>query len=408
MGRSQRPKRKRDGGGGDDLDKGVVNFFEKLISEKDFKVDTPISSDTRLFFKTFFDAFNKTKVEINKDDIGEKKYKAGVFDHMNKKIKQYVDETMAYTYTYSTFIGRKVNMEISFHEKQTKDNVSKYISMMVFWLQIVAMIATEPCNEPLQITLFLSKLKKILLGKCSTKSCVIDNTSINTGYSTRCSEIVIFREEEWFKVFVHETFHNFGLDFSWSQHYYNGSIKSFFNITINKDIKLFEAYTEALARIINVLLLTYDAEKTNFEKFVSLANTNMLLERANSYFQSNKILNYKGLDMDNLTSYDEQTASFSYYIIVAILYSDYQDFISWCINNNTKHHYIQFDLSNLKEKQRSFCDFIKSRAGRSSTFRKDLQLYKQRFFSKRNGTSTSDDYLNTYMKKSILSRSLVA
>jgi hypothetical protein len=198
------------------------------------------------------------------------------------------------------------------------------------------------------------------------------------------------------------------LDFSWSQHYYNGSIKSFFNITINKDIKLFEAYTEALARIINVLLLTYDAEKTNFEKFVSLANTNMLLERANSYFQSNKILNYKGLDMDNLTSYDEQTASFSYYIIVAILYSDYQDFISWCINNNTKHHYIQFDLSNLKEKQRSFCDFIKSRAGRSSTFRKDLQLYKQRFFSKRNGTSTSDDYLNTYMKKSILSRSLVA
>ena len=28
------------------------------------------------------------------------------------------------------------------------------------------------------------------------------------------SEIIIFRNEEWFKVFVHETFHLFGVDFS--------------------------------------------------------------------------------------------------------------------------------------------------------------------------------------------------
>lgn len=406
MGRSQRRPRKqkiKDGGqGGDDLDKSVIHFFEALLTQKGGENNTSISADTRLFFKTFFDAFNNTKVDINKDDITEKNYKAGVFDHMNKEIKKYVDETMVKTYTYNTFIGRKVKMEISFHEEQSKDIVAKYISMMVFWLQIVAKIATVPCEETLQITLFLSKLKKILLGTtCSTKSCVIDKSLINTGYSTRCSEIVIFREEEWFKVFVHETIHNFGLDFSWDKHYYNDKIKSIFNIKI-KDVKLYEAYTEALAKIINVLLLTYDTEKTNFETFVALANKNILLERANGYFQSNKILNYKQLYMDNLTTYEENTASFSYYIIVAILYSDYQDFLSWCIKNNT--NYIQFNLSNSKEKQHSFCDFIESKA-RGTTFQKNIKLYRERFFTK---TEPSTDYLYTYMKKSILTRSLVA
>ena len=46
---------------------------------------------------------------------------------------------------------------------------------------------------------------------------IIDQIHVNTGFTTTCpvdSEIVIFREEEWFKVFIHETFHNFALDFS--------------------------------------------------------------------------------------------------------------------------------------------------------------------------------------------------
>ena len=57
--------------------------------------------------------------------------------------------------------------------------------------------------------------------KCMETLCinVLEPININGGVSNVCvknslSEIVIFRREEWFKVLIHETFHNYGLDFS--------------------------------------------------------------------------------------------------------------------------------------------------------------------------------------------------
>jgi hypothetical protein len=46
---------------------------------------------------------------------------------------------------------------------------------------------------------------------------IIDQEHANTAFTTSCktnTEINLFREEEWFKVLVHETFHCMGLDFS--------------------------------------------------------------------------------------------------------------------------------------------------------------------------------------------------
>lgn len=48
------------------------------------------------------------------------------------------------------------------------------------------------------------------------KSEVIGPVNANTGYTYRCeknNEIVIYRQEEWFKVLMHETMHTFGNDF---------------------------------------------------------------------------------------------------------------------------------------------------------------------------------------------------
>ena len=46
---------------------------------------------------------------------------------------------------------------------------------------------------------------------------LIDREHANTAFTTSCqteTEICIFREEEWFKTFIHETFHNMGMDFT--------------------------------------------------------------------------------------------------------------------------------------------------------------------------------------------------
>jgi len=394
----------RDGTAPDD-DKVVIRFFEKLMITPEFIVDTPISTETKAVFKEFFDAFNRTDVKINENDIVMNQYSTTDknINYIDKGIREYIQKNMVKTYTYDTYIDRPVKISILFLQEEEKGNVARYIKMMVSWLKVVSSYAQEPCTQKLNITIFLTDLKKVLLGtKCSShSSCIIGRKQVNTGYSTRCDEIVIFREEEWFKVFVHETIHNLALDF-YVEYDPNveTKVKTFFGMKRPFEMKLFEAYTEAWARILNCLQLSYDEEKTNFERFVVIADRNILLERLNGFFQTNKILKYQHLDIDNLSKYIEEPANFSYYLLVAILYSDYQDFFKWCRENNT--NILQFDNTKSSNKQNGFVDFIISKAEKDSTFRKNYNLFQKKFFQK-----DEEDYLYRYMKKSILTRSLV-
>jgi hypothetical protein len=50
--------------------------------------------------------------------------------------------------------------------------------------------------------------------------------------------------------------------------------------------------------------------------------------------------------------YKEETNVFAYYIIVAILISNFNNFILWCIDNNT-------NLINFKQEQSSIDSFIR-------------------------------------------------
>ena len=65
----------------------------------------------------------------------------------------------------------------------------------------------------MNIYIFLTDLKKKLPEHTGQE---IGKINVNTGFTMTCrpkSNIVIYRKEEWFKVLIHETFHNFGLDF---------------------------------------------------------------------------------------------------------------------------------------------------------------------------------------------------
>jgi hypothetical protein len=57
-----------------------------------------------------------------------------------------------------------------------------------------------------------------------------------------------------------------------------------------------------------------------------------------------------------LDTYQEETNAFVYYVITAILMSNYPEFIQWCSNH---HDYlIQFKLT--EENQLAFCEYIKT------------------------------------------------
>jgi hypothetical protein len=199
---------------------------------------------------------------------------------------------------------------------------------------------------------------------------ILNAGNVNTAFTWGCpvnSEIVIFRKEEWFKVFIHESFHSFGLDFSSMD--ISKSTKNILNIfKVKSDVNLFESYTEVWAELINIVFCSFFSlrNKKNDIEFLDTFEDLVNYERSYSFFQLVKVLHFMGLDYRDLYSssekatvlremlYKEDTNVLSYYIIKCVLLNNYQSFISWCDKNNDS--LLQFKKT--EENQIEFCRFI--------------------------------------------------
>ena len=392
--------------------KTPIQFFKTILNHHDKKNIIPsgdITETTKEFFKEFFEKFQDVKFDtptLTKQSVFNTTRRIQLFDHIDDTLRKSVEQQMETTFTYSVDIGRPIHISISVN-KEDEDTVIQYVKMILFWLHIVTQYTTKTtCSNSLSIYLMLSDLKKVLKSpECSSNDnggCVIKKTSVNTGYSNKCSHIVIYRKEEWFKVFIHETIHNYGLDFSFRRQTEEENILKYFGITSHKfQVRLYEAYTESWARIMNALLHAFNQEHKDFDKFMKLADENIQLERLNAYFQTAKILNYMKLDMDNLKDYNEETSNLSYYFIVCMLYSDYQDYILWSRKNNDGN-ILQFNNS-VDNQQEIFVNYIK-KCHQSPIFQKNLKYFKDSILKME---IDEDDYLRTYMKKSLLNESSV-
>jgi hypothetical protein len=220
---------------------------------------------------------------------------------------------------------------------------------------------TNVCSSNLTIFLYFTNKHKILP---NSNIIVLDNQHVNTGYTVDCvkkSEIVIYRKEEWFKVFLHETMHNFSFDFSsMNLHNFNNQMNSL--VPIHIEFNVFESYCEMWARIINTMFCGYNSlnssldivnetnEKTDFNSlfntFYLYSETLLQIERVFTFYQCNKVLKFMGLTYENLYNndetsimlrkqlYRENTNVFSYYILTALFFNNYIDFIKWCYYNN--------------------------------------------------------------------------
>ena len=116
-------------------------------------------------------------------------------------------------YRYDFTIGSNIFSVFFYTNTLNELDIQKYIEWVYIWLYIAKTYAKTKCSHELKIYLYLTKLKKIL----PTNGGIIGQEHANTGYTMACktdNEINIFREEEWFKVLIHESFHAFGLDFS--------------------------------------------------------------------------------------------------------------------------------------------------------------------------------------------------
>lgn len=374
--------------------------------------------------------------------------------YIPSSIVTYIKEKITYVLTYSFRIDEirsaKVNFiifeestyEINNIKKKSASYFKNAILKIYLWLKNASKYAAKECGPNLECFIYLTPFKRshplfnnqedmdkkinayedyeeyeelyhhVNIREGIVRGSVLKPIHINGGVSNVCQpsgRVIVYRKEEWFKVFIHETMHNYGLDFSEMDiSGANALLHKMF--TIQKNVKLYESYCEIWARIMNIIFETYfdinssakfssrttrknfidnlklnenkggeigKGEETgdtsydinkirkarNRRKFLKQFYNYLKYESLFSLFQNIKILNYMGLDYNIITNctdsnyivakklYKEETNAFAYYIIVSILLSNFNNFILWCIDNNT--NIIQF-----KKNKNSITNFV--------------------------------------------------
>lgn len=155
-------------------------------------------------------------------------------------------------------------------------------------------------------------------------------TQRTTTSSTRPKNtITVYRSEEWFKVFIHETFHCLGLDWSGNGNdailLQNMQLATLFPGTRVDDYRFYEAYTETWADIVHLCFVSLSEHNDSREDLPSVIR-GAQLERTFSLIQANKLLGTQGTTLEEIaldetatpesrTLYTETVSAFSYFVL---------------------------------------------------------------------------------------------
>jgi hypothetical protein len=364
--------------------KQLLSFFIKNNHISHIKHNNSTNNILLKIYHDIFDAYqflqtiktNKNVYNLNVKKISTS-YEVTKPQNFNYKsfpeiVRKHIDEMSFSEITYNfSILGR--NCKVLFIVEETNielkiNEFNKYIDNIIIWIYILNLYSSKNCASSLVIYFYFTSLEKNLP---SSNIYILDETHVNTAFTTTCpkdSEIVIFRKEEWFKVFIHETFHNFGLDFSdMNNDNCHNYLLSIFNV--NSDVNAYEAYTEFWAEIINCCFCSFHLlkNKEDTKDFLNHTETLINFERSYSFFQLVKTLDFMGLNYKNLysndadsktirdTLYKEKTNVLAYYVIKTILMNNYPDFLLWCEKNNLSLIAFKKTIKN----QNNFCQFIK-------------------------------------------------
>ena len=320
----------------DNTSDNIITTFYSLLTEADQYVEKKTNG------KCF--QYNITKIQMV-SQIPRPEVMDGHF--FPKKIQTYIDDNATYNIQFTcTIKGRLINIYFVLTDELKQgeyDTLEKYVHMMYMWFHILNEFSSKKCSKTVSIFIYFTPFEKQLP---DNQIHIIDTEHVNSAYTTGCkehTEIVMYRKEEWFKVFIHETFHNFGLDFSnMSMHTVNKKLKDIFNV--NVEFNVYESYCEFWGRTINTLMYSYQAIRlanrsstpiktgTNSKmlaNFITRFKADMQRECKHSLVQAIKILDFLDLKYNHIVErkseninicnylYKENTSVFSYYIITS-------------------------------------------------------------------------------------------
>lgn len=337
------------------------------------------SRETKLYYNNLYDLFDniENKDVKSKEDSREIQkdfnIQLSLSKFISEDIRKYIKNEGNVRIRYKLKILRR-EIEIDFFLFEINNfKLEKYIDyldnrviMMKLVLYYMIKNSSKECNNKLQIIVYLTEIEKFLPKK---KGEIIGPENVNSGYSYVCVKsglIVVFRREEWFKVFIHESMHSFGMEFSnMKLSELNKELGEIFKI--NVEINLFEAYTEFWAELINIGVISYVNNVRNKRNYIKNVEKCLDIERYYSIYQAKKILEFNNIFYKNLlekeTRYKENSSVFSYYIIKCIMMINLNRIINWCYINNK--NYIKFEKTNSNLK--SFLKMIREISEKDKT-----------------------------------------
>ena len=269
----------------------------------------------------------------------------------DSRIGSYVSRHLKRRLVATTVIGgRSVKIEVGLFSEPGPHALNRACGKCMkalAWLHACTARAPEACARMLRVVILPTPFPKRLPG---SRAVVLGPPHANSGYTYGCSPdalIVVYREEEWFKVFVHETFHCFDFDAAAR----SGKVREAGEdlIRLEGAGSVNEAYAETWARIINVVYSALPANNAvSSRPSASLVVRDRILpglalERSFSALQLAKVLNHAGMDYRSITRggdsgagrlYRENTPVLAYYVITGILMNDFGGFLGWCDAHN--------------------------------------------------------------------------
>jgi len=284
--------------------------------------------------------------------------KGSSYDSIDDSIKTHIEEIKKQTTKVELIVLDRVYTIFFVIPQRTPNHIDKYVKKINTWLQVASLYAKPGCSKTVTVYLYLTDLKKKLPEK---DGFILDSENANTAFTTSCqpsTEIILYRREEWFKVFIHESFHNLGLDFT--DQNVKKKLQTIF--PVQSEFKLYETYTEMWAELMNIIFI-------NVERgLMQNLSQDIQTEQKFSLFQTAKILDHFGMTYsdifhkENHKKYKENTEIFCYFILKTLLLYNCNDFIEWLHDHqkpvpNKVHKFIQ-DLIIPRYNEIEFMDRI--------------------------------------------------
>jgi hypothetical protein len=434
----------------------LFNYYDELLKKSDknllFIPDNKKSSLYIDFQKHIYDILDNIYDILGKDlhtihnlrtvyDYNTREYKRLIRNVYNKhfsnnpyidnKIKEYIKNKPGSLITYQLpFKDKTITINLikysKISPKQLKnfDNLVKNMMAQIYLINHLT--KNNTCSEDsLNVYLFLTPFKREL-EKSQEK--VLGASNANGGFCYGCvsnGDIVVYRQEEVFKVFSHELVHNFGVDgYIWQfmtqvkvkntkEYLIYNKFLDYFNLGRENNIGIQESLVEFWGEFFNNAIYSFvyskscnlSTYKQEFKFYTQVFETVMKFEIIHSFLQTTKIISHNRLNYIDILStnnnkpvYKENTHIFSYYILKLYILFGYKEFINSQISLTRENRLF---FNNSLQNMQKFFNYMSS-VSKNSYFLQNIKFMRELYTSIRVLKTKNLNFLLNNLRMSVL------